>query len=381
MSSADFSDLYTLTDEVLGSGGFSEVFAGYRVNDGRKVAVKVMDPACTKYSMHEVEILKMINHRNVIQFFDYFEYDAQCLLVMECLEGGELLDRIISKHSYDENIARDAARNIILAIQHCHAQNILHRDLKPENLLLRSHDDDAELVLADFGAATLLPESGSLSSHCVGTIGYIAPEILAQQLYSKPVDMWSFGVILYILLVGQFPFEDDSQVLCEELKFQEEELGQLSHEARSLVRSLLKRNPMERLTAEQVLQHSWMHQPASVLMRRDLSGKVPALNTFLAKRKFKGGVHAVIAMGKLTEKLRQEKEEQEVGQLVLPPPAVAGIPLPVPPYHYQSVEAPVKPPAVQDERVTQPSPSSVDPPATQSTETSEANKSDKCTIH
>lgn len=311
---ADFSDLYTLTDEVLGSGGFSEVLAGFTVNGGRKVAVKVMDPASMKYSTHEVEILKKIQHRNIIQFLHYFEYDTQCLLVMECLEGGELLDRIISKRSYDENIARDAAKNILLAIQHCHEKNILHRDLKPENLLLRSHNDDTDLVVADFGAAISLPENGFLISHTVGTVGYIAPEILTQQPYSKPADMWSFGIILYILLCGQFPFEDDNQVIRQEIMLPEDEMSQMSDDASSLLRALLKRDPAQRLTAEQGLQHSWMRQPASYLLQRDLSTRVPALRNFLAKRKFKGGVHAIIATNKFSEiaaKARKEKVKDE----------------------------------------------------------------------
>eukprot|EP01036_Dinobryon_divergens_P038914 gene38914-51160_t len=280
---------------------------------------------------------------------------------MECLDGGELLDRIISKHFYDENIARDAAKNILLAIQHCHDKNILHRDLKPDNLLLRSRNDDSDLVVADFGAAISLPEDGFLISHTVGTVGYIAPEILTQHAYSKPADMWSFGIILYILLCGQFPFEDDSQVLCQEIILQEAEMSHMSGDASSLLRSLLKRDPAKRLTVEQALQHSWMQKPASFLLQRDLSFRVPALKLFQAKRKFKGGVHAVIATNKFSDiaaKARKEKVKVEeegsrlAADLALPlQPTSASATLPPPPPLKEEEETPIQSPGGQEEEI------------------------------
>ena len=310
-SSVEFNELYKLTDEVLGTGGYSEVFVGFRIEDNKKVAIKVMSTKLIQTPFDEVDILKKLWHKNIIRFFDFFEYTTESLLVMECLDGGELLNRIISKCSYDENIAREAAINALHGLKHCHSLNIIHRDLKPDNLLLRSTDDDADLVLADFGMAIELPPEGFILSPIVGTPGYIAPEILMFKPYSKPADMWSFGVTLYILLIGQFPFETDSQATGKDLQFHEEELLRISEDASHLLRSLLKPNPAERLTVEQALSHPWMQKPATFLLERDLSSKLPALKSFLARRKFKGGVHAIIATQKFSAFSARIRQQQQ----------------------------------------------------------------------
>jgi serine/threonine protein kinase len=264
-------------------------------------------------------------------------------------------------------------------------------------LLLRSRDDDSDLVVADFGAAISLPEDGFLISHTVGTVGYIAPEILTQHAYSKPADMWSFGIILYILLCGQFPFEDDSQVLCQEIIFQEAEMSHMSNDASSLLRSLLKRDPAERLTVEQALQHSWMRQPASFLLQRDLSFRVPTLKFFQAKRKFKGGVRAVIATNKFSDiaaKARKEEKVKEgeegnrlaadMEQPLQPISASTALPPPPPPLKEEE-ETPFESPGGQEEDLHPTrslSSTATDPTATvaSSSKLSETAKRETCTI-
>lgn len=301
----DFFQKYILTDSVLGSGSgiFADVLVGIRKKDKKKVAVKVIDP---NFSRTEAIILKKLSHKNIVQFYDYFPdsilfYDVlQCLLVMECMEGGELLHRIISRAAYDENQARDAARNVLLAIEYCHKNSILHRDLKPDNLLLKYPDDDADLKLADFGVAIELPPEGWIQTSLVGTPRYFSPEVLLGNPYGRPADMWSFGIVLYILLCGQYPFDSDNQVASNQLEFQVGQLENISPEAASLIRSILLYEPSQRLTATEALAHPWFSQSSDHLQCQNLSDKLPALKIFLARRKFKGGVHAVIATKKFS---------------------------------------------------------------------------------
>lgn len=283
---------------MLGAGGFAEVFLADRIQDSKKVAVKIIDISEAPHTLCEAEIMRKLEHKNIVQMYDYFEFPTQQLLVMECMDGGELLERIISKSSYDENLARNAALNVLEAIQCCHDHNILHRDLKPENLLLVSLESDTDLKLSDFGLAIELPTEGYLEPGSVGTPGYIAPEVILGQRYGKASDMWSFGIVLFILLCGQFPFESDQQVKCANFTLPEGDLSKISVEAAELIRSLLRFNPAERLTVQEALNHSWLQQTQTALLSHDLTNTIPALRNFLAKRKLKGGVHAVRAMNK-----------------------------------------------------------------------------------
>lgn len=289
-----FHDKYILTSVKLGLGGFSEVLAALRKKDQKLVAVKIIQRNQAQEFYSEVNILRYLRHKNIVRIYDFFEGEDHNMLVMECMEGGELLERIISKSSYDEKQARDAARNILSAIEHCHNHGILHRDLKPDNLLLKSLDDDADLKLADFGLAIAIPTSGLLTSPIMGSQGYIAPEVLACRPYGRPADMWSFGVILYVVLCGQMPFLLDEDV-SNSFVLDEAELASLSPHAAEMIRALLTISEARRLTVSQALLHPWMQESAQALQDRDLSGKIPMLKGLLARRKFKGGVHAVIA--------------------------------------------------------------------------------------
>jgi calcium/calmodulin-dependent protein kinase I len=128
---------------------------------------------------------------------------------MFAVEGGELFDRIVSKSYYNEKEARDVIHTLLTAVKYCHDRDIVHRDLKPENLLLASTTDDAGLKLADFGFAAKAV-GNVLRTQC-GTPGYVAPEILMDKPHGKAVDMWSIGVICYIVLGGYPPFHDENQ--------------------------------------------------------------------------------------------------------------------------------------------------------------------------
>lgn len=222
----------------LGSGSFSVVKAATHRETGNIVAVKCIRraslPADEREALRdEVSILRELDHPNIIAMHDFYEEEQNFYLVMEVMEGGgecdaiillphfiwpltislthhhtELFDRIVQKSYYNEKEARDLVKILLNSMQYLHVRNIVHRDLKPENLLLANKQDDSNIRLADFGFAKRVIKP--LKTQC-GTPGYVAPEILRGDTYGLSVDMWSIGVITYILLGGYPPFHDDNQ--------------------------------------------------------------------------------------------------------------------------------------------------------------------------
>ncbi|CAM9578996.1 unnamed protein product, partial [Phaeothamnion confervicola] len=205
---------YSLT-RSLGQGSFATVKLAICKSDNSKWAVKVIKKTSLTAEdeealQSEVDILQRLDHPNVVKLKEVFDCNQNFYMVMELCTGGELFDRIVSKEHYTENEARNCIKNIVAAIRYCHENNIVHRDLKPENLLYSDHDESkAVLKLADFGLAKLLNDETLMHTAC-GTPGYVAPEILKGEGYGKAVDMWSIGVISYILLCGFPPFYDES---------------------------------------------------------------------------------------------------------------------------------------------------------------------------
>eukprot|EP00531_Pseudo-nitzschia_arenysensis_P015791 CAMPEP_0116133944 /NCGR_PEP_ID=MMETSP0329-20121206/10384_1 /TAXON_ID=697910 /ORGANISM="Pseudo-nitzschia arenysensis, Strain B593" /LENGTH=343 /DNA_ID=CAMNT_0003628625 /DNA_START=500 /DNA_END=1531 /DNA_ORIENTATION=- len=304
-----FEELYRLKG-VLGTGAFSTVRMGYhRSNRDITYAVKCVnrkklteeDEAAL---LDEVSILKEMKHLHIIRLYDFFKDPQTYYLVMEEMTGGELFDRIVAKAYYNEKEARDTCMILIEAVGYMHKNNVAHRDLKPENLLLVSKKDDSQVKIADFGFAKKVYEENTLSTQC-GTPGYVAPEILEGNKYDQRADMWSVGVILYILLGGYPPFIESTQrelfrkIKRGDYEFHEEYWGTVSKEARNLIKSLLTVDPQKRLTAAQALQNSWIRGDADSLENRDLGKNLQSLKRFNAKRKFKAAVSTIVAVNKL----------------------------------------------------------------------------------
>lgn len=289
----------------LGSGQFGSVHEVRK--DGKTHAMKVIvkDGSTPDSEVREeADILQNLDHPNIIGYEDFFEDEDNFYLVTEIMRGGELFDRIVSLVSYTEQDARDAMAVILRAMVYLHAQDIVHRDLKPENLLLENDTDNANLKIADFGVAKRL--HGNFDAAIVGTPGYIAPEILKHQPYKCEVDMWSIGVICYILLCGYPPFYGtDSRDVTRKIKrgdyqFDEQWWSHVSDQAKDFIRKLLTVDVDERYTAQQALEHSWMMQRPELLSRRSLAQTVPELKKHLLRRKFRASVTAAIATGRLT---------------------------------------------------------------------------------
>ena len=156
--------------------------------------------------LQEVDILKSIDHPNIVRIYDFFPEKEKFYVVLEFAAGGELFDRIVEKTYYNEKEARSLSTILLTTIKFCHDKSIVHRDLKPENLLLASKEEDITIKIADFGFAVKSKGPSSLTTQC-GTPGYVAPEILLSKPYGKEVDMWSAGVIFYTLVCKKLPFQ------------------------------------------------------------------------------------------------------------------------------------------------------------------------------
>lgn len=265
----------------------------------------------------EMSVMSELSHPHLIGLHEIYKTgDAsdpyarqQYYIVMELMRGCELFDRIVQKEYYNEREARDVCAVLFDALSYCHARNIAHRDLKPENLLLANPDDDASVKIADFGFSKRMPEEGYLT--LCGSPSYVAPEVLNASTmgsYDVQCDVWSLGVIVYILLGGYCPFgdTDDERVLYSrikacEYKFHDEFWGSVSDAAKDFIRCCLQPDPAQRHTASQALQHPWLNpENRTSLQEQDLAAGLQALKAFNAKRKFRAAVVTLIAAQKLT---------------------------------------------------------------------------------
>ncbi|XP_039175565.1 MAP kinase-activated protein kinase 3 isoform X1 [Crotalus tigris] len=209
---------------------------------------------------------------HILEVYENIHHGKRCLLIiMECMEGGELFTRIQERgdQAFTEKEASEIMRDIGTAIQHLHGMNIAHRDVKPENLLYTSKEKESVLKLTDFGFAKETTIQNALQTPCY-TPYYVAPEVLGPEKYDKSCDMWSLGVIMYILLCGFPPFYSNTgQAISPGMKrrirmgqygFPNPEWAEVSDEAKQLIRLLLKTDPTERMTISQFMNHPWINQ-------------------------------------------------------------------------------------------------------------------------
>lgn len=281
-----FSLKYELGQEV-GRGHFGHTcVATIRKGDlkGQSVAVKIITKAkmTTAISIEdvrrEVKILKALSgHPNLVRFYDACEDDLNVYIVMELCEGGELLDRILSRGGrYSEEDAKFVVVQILEIVAFCHLQGVVHRDLKPENFLFTTKDENAQLKAIDFGLSDFVRPDERLND-IVGSAYYVAPEVLHRS-YSMEADVWSIGVITYILLCGSRPFWARTEsgifrsVLKSEPSFDEEPWPSVSAEAKDFVKRLLNKDRHRRMTAAQALTHPWLRAkqriPLDILVYR-----------------------------------------------------------------------------------------------------------------
>jgi len=297
-------DKYDLKD-VLGTGAFSQVRLAESRDDGQMYAVKIIDKKALKGKEdsleNEIRVLKRLKHPNIVALLEVFEDKTKVYLVMELVTGGELFDRIVEKGSYSEKDAADLIKQVLSAVAYMHEEGVVHRDLKPENLLYYSPDADSKIMISDFGLSKM-EESGVMATAC-GTPGYVAPEVLAQKPYGKAVDVWSIGVISYILLCGYPPFYDENdanlfaQILKGEFEFDSPYWDDISEEAKDFIRSLMCVNVEHRLTCHTALEHCWITGKQS---ERNIHATVSEqLKKNFAKSRWRKLMHAIVMVHKM----------------------------------------------------------------------------------
>ncbi|KAJ0240754.1 Calcium-dependent protein kinase 18 [Hirschfeldia incana] len=268
----DFDNRYTI-GKLLGQGQFGFTYAATDNNNGDRVAVKRIDKAKMTQPIEiedvkrEVKILQALGgHENVVGFHNVFEDKSYVYIVMELCEGGELLDRILAKKDsrYTEKDAAVVVRQMLKVAAECHLRGLVHRDMKPENFLFKSTEEDSSLKATDFGLSDFI-KPGMKFKDIVGSAYYVAPEVLKRRSGPES-DVWSIGVITYILLSGRRPFWDKTQdgifseVMRKQPDYKTNPWPTISEGAKDFVKKLLVKEPRARLTAAQALSHSWVRE-------------------------------------------------------------------------------------------------------------------------
>ncbi|XP_043320422.1 calcium/calmodulin-dependent protein kinase type IV [Cervus canadensis] len=321
-------DFFEVESE-LGRGATSIVYRCKQKGTQKPYALKVLKKTVDKKIVRtEIGVLLRLSHPNIIKLKEIFETPTEISLVLELVTGGELFDRIVEKGYYSERDAADAVKQILEAVAYLHENGIVHRDLKPENLLYATPAPDAPLKIADFGLSKIVEHQVLMKTVC-GTPGYCAPEILRGCAYGPEVDMWSVGIITYILLCGFEPFYDERgdqfmfrRILNCEYYFISPWWDEVSLNAKDLVRKLIVLDPKKRLTTFQALQHPWVTGKAANFVHMDTAQK--KLQEFNARRKLKAAVKAVVASSRLGSASSSHSSVQEGRASREPSPPQAG---------------------------------------------------------
>jgi len=253
----------------IGDGHFSVVYCCMNKTTQEFCALKLIDKLKCRgrddMIYNEVRILKKLNHPNIVKLIEEFDFPKQLYLILELVQDGDLFDAISAVTKFNEVHVSTMIHNLSSALTYLHKQGIVHRDIKPENLLISVQEDGSQSVkLADFGLAVEVGDS-PLYSVC-GTAFYVSPEMLNETGYDYKVDVWSMGVICFILLCGYPPFTSENEsnqdelfdaILAGDLQFAPPYWSKISQHAKNLIKSMLTVNPEQRYTAEQVFEHPW----------------------------------------------------------------------------------------------------------------------------
>ncbi|KAL6524322.1 Calcium-dependent protein kinase 17 [Orobanche gracilis] len=301
----DVRATYTIGKE-LGRGQFGVTHLCTHKQTGEQFACKTIAKRklANKEDIEDVRREVQIMHHltgqpNIVELKGAYEDKHSVHLVMELCAGGELFDRIIAKGHYTERAAASLLRTIVQIVHTCHSMGVIHRDLKPENFLLLNKDENSPLKATDFGLSVFFKE-GEVFKDIVGSAYYIAPEVLKRR-YGPEVDIWSIGVMLYILLSGVPPFWAESEngifnaILRGHIDFSSDPWPSISNGAKDLVRKMLNSDPKQRLTAFEVLSHSWIKEDGEAPDTPLDNAVLSRLKQFRAMNQFKKVALRVIA--------------------------------------------------------------------------------------
>jgi serine/threonine protein kinase len=254
-------------EKTIGKGSYGKVKLATQISSNEKVALKFISRASIKKPTHwtrirrEINLLRAMHHPHIVKLHDYKDNGSDILLMMEYISGGDLFDRIVHHRDqrFSEKEARPLFRQIISAVDYCHQNRIIHRDLKPENLMV---DDRNQIKLIDFGFANIYSPRGYLETNC-GSPLYASPEIVQGVKYVGPeVDIWSLGVILFAMLTGTLPFEDEQLkgLYAKICAGNYQAPSYLSQEARDLLKIMLTVDPKQRATMKDIKFSAWVMQ-------------------------------------------------------------------------------------------------------------------------
>lgn len=311
---------------LLGHGTFAKVYLGRHLQTGKSVAMKVVGKekvirvGMMDQIKREISIMKMVEHPNIVELHEVMASKTKIYFAMELVRGGELFAKI-SRGRLREDVARNYFQQLISAIDFCHSRGVYHRDLKPENLLL---DDEGNLKVTDFGLSAFsdhLRQDGLLHTTC-GTPAYVAPEVIGKKGYDgAKADIWSCGVILFVLLAGYLPFQDDNLVAMYRKIYRGDFKCPpwFSSEARRLITKMLDPNPSTRITAAKIMESSWFRKsvPRNLSSKEEQEFAVEAEN-WVGKGKETETLNAfhIISLSEgfdlsplFEEKKREDKEE------------------------------------------------------------------------
>ncbi len=284
---------YTI-GEIMGSGAFATVRKVVHKSTNNTRALKIIkkNPKQDSSRMYlEVDILKKLIHPNIMQIFEFYEDKKNFYIITEFCEGGELFDKVVEKGSFSEEEAANVMNQLISAINYIHLNKIVHRDLKPENILLDTKKNNI-IKIIDWGTARFFDKDKNKKMNKIsGTPYYIAPEVLFEK-YDEKCDIWSCGVIMYILLCGYPPFngETDNEILAKikngKFTFPEEEWSSVSLNAKDLIKLMLEFDPKKRPSAEKCLTHAFISDRSKKAIDSTLTKKAMTnMKKFHAERK------------------------------------------------------------------------------------------------
>ena len=259
----------------LGEGSYAAVYCVENRITGSKRAMKVIskNENCSEDDdreiLNEINILRTLDHPNILKIFEFYSSKESYSIVTELCQGGELFQEIIDRGPFNETYAAYVMLQILSAINYCHGMKIVHRDLKPENILIVERDSSSRprIKIADFGTSKMF-EKGAVQRKLVGSSYYIAPEVLKKH-YDEKCDIWSCGVIMYILLSGRPPFGGDSdkeimdKVAKGEYDLESSPFDTLSSSGKDLIKKLLIMDPKKRISAQEALSHPWFQENKS----------------------------------------------------------------------------------------------------------------------
>ena len=315
----DLEDKYDILEEI-GIGGYSRVLKIQNIETGKLYACKELQKnelADIDSFNREIDILIKLDHPNIIKLYEVYENEDFIYIVMELCNGGELFDRIIKRtemgNPFTEKEAATIFKQLMSAVSYCHSNKIVHRDLKPENLLLLNNDDDTHIKIIDFGTSLIFKKKNTSMFDRVGTAYYISPEVI-DGYYDEKCDVWSCGIILYILLCGYPPFNgrDDEEIFLNirrlNYSFPSPEWNNISNDAKDLLKSIICDQFM-RLNDEQVLNHIWLKNLAPNAKEGEkIQININSFKNYSSSNKLKKAVLTFIASRLSEEEVKKLKE-------------------------------------------------------------------------